>query len=346
MSKQFTALCELEKITEEQFFRRELNLKLHYKSADRTFSGTEHIIVSDNPRNWTTLLDSAPGKSLLFILIGNETYEPWKYEMLNEFQSIRRALLYNPPRACPYSHIFKSLLGNILDGGLKKTGRPGSVFRDFRSSQFTRTKLSEINIKYSYLELPQGYCNSFVTQLSLISKSIANELSMMGSLYSPTFQSNLRSNVRKTRQFSYLGQFGNHRRSTCLRVAQKEFGIDVPSKVGFGGRDFDGDSTYLNNLLDTKFPLVPPGAFNNYNHRYSESLITGGLPAILAQNSLDPSSNRNWTGKLPFPASHSFRFLLRALDRLSDSEFMQLWKQAFDEDFSRVKAAREFLHII
>lgn len=337
------ALCDLAKITEEEFFLREFGLKLEYQAPDRNFDGTSKIIVTDNPSNWSKFLSTAPKEILTLILIGNETYEPWKYEILNQYVSIRKALIYNPPRECPTFNVLKSALGHIFDGGLIPTGRPGSVFRDFRTSQYTKRKLEKIVIKYPYLELPQGYCNSFIKQLSLLSDSIQSEITEGSSPYSDEFQSKLRGHVHKTKDFSYLGQIGNHRRATCLRVAKKGYAIDIPSKKGFGGLEYDGDSTYLNNLLATKFPLVPPGAFNNYNHRYSESLLTGGIPAILAQNSLDPSSNQNWSNSLSFPSSHSFRYLLRALSKLSDSEFKELQQLAFRDDRARIEGTRSFL---
>ena len=344
MSISHIALCDLSKITEEQFFLREFNLSLNYESKDQEFDDSSNVIVSDNPKNWTRFLSSAPENSILFILIGNETYEPWKYEIFNDIKSISRALIYNPPRPCAYLTILKSLIGNLLDGGLISTGRPGSVFRDFRTSQYTKRKLANIQMRYQYLELPQGYCNSFVTQLSLLSEPLANLLSRNQSLYSEEFQIELASHIKKIKDFSYLGQLGHHRRATCLRVAARGHGVEIPSKVGFGGLEYDGDSTYLNNLLQTKFPLVPPGAFNNYNHRYSESLLTGGLPAILAQNSLDPSSNKNWTRNLPFPAGHSFRFLMRELSKITESEFKELQNKAFKEDLARVVNAKDFLN--
>ena len=140
----FNALCDLKKVTEEQFLLREFGLEISYEATDQKYSREQRIIVSDNPTNWATLLNTAPPQSLIFFLVGNETYVPDKYEFLNQFKSLKCVLLYNPPKKAPYLNIFKSLLGNILDGGLVPTSLPGSVFRDFRNSQFTRKKLNRI----------------------------------------------------------------------------------------------------------------------------------------------------------------------------------------------------------
>lgn len=338
----FDAICNLKRVTEEQYLLREFGIRLLYNFKDCEYVSERNVIVSDNPSCWNRYLTTAPVNSITFILIGNETYEPDKFQHLNHFKSIKAALLYNPPKPTPYSNVIKSLLGNILDGGLKKTEYSGSVFRDFRNSQFTRTKLSKIKINYPFIELPQGYCNSFVDQLSCLSPQMRELLNSNCSLYSDEIQEELASFIRKDKVFSYLGQSIHHRRATCLRVAAQKFGIEIPSKIGFGGLNFDGDTTYLKNLLTTKFPLVPPGAFNNYNHRYAEALITKGLPAILAQNSLDPSENSNWTNELPFPASHSFRFLMRYLQNLSECHFKALHQKSYQVDLSRLRAARSF----
>ena len=339
---QFYALSDLGKVTEEQYLLREFRIKILYGVKDQTYNPENNLIVSDNPEYWHEYLRKAPSQTINFILIGNETYQPHKYHYLNQFSSIKSALIYNPPRLAPYYNILKSLIGNLLDGGIIPTDYPGSVFRDFRNSQFTRNKLNSIQIKYPFVELPQGYCNSFVNQLSTISPEIKHLIETNISLYSAEFTSALKPLINKTETFSYLGQSIHHRRATCLRIAKKEFGIHVPSKVGFGGLTFDGDTTYLHNLLKTKFPLVPPGAFNNYNHRYTEALITGGLPAILAQNSLDPSINSNWTNYLNFPQSHSFRFLLKYLSEISTKEFEDLQKTIHEEDFARTQEALDF----
>jgi hypothetical protein len=162
------------------------------------------------------------------------------------------------------------------------------------------------------------------------------------SLFSKEFQSALEIFIKKTQTFSYLGQEIHHRRATCLRIAKTKFLVEVPSKIGFGGLVFDGDTTYLKNLLSTKFPLVPPGAFNNYNHRYTESLITGGLPAILAQNSLDPSVNDNWTNYLGFLRGHSFRLLMKYLSKISQIKFEEYYKSSYEAEFKRTRKAYEY----
>jgi len=344
-SSRFRALCDLNKITEEQFLLREFGIRLEYGAFDQHHRDGIKIIVSDNPKKWVKLIDSAPDKSITFILIGNETYESDKFEFLNNFPSINVALLYNPPRKASYTNLIKSFFGNLLDGGFIPTALPGSVFRDFRNSQFTRRKINSTQINYKYYELPQGYCNSFVFQISNLSPEIKMYLDSNSSLFTAEFRATLKKYIYKSQMFSYIGQDTNHRRATCLRIARKLYDVETPSKVGFGGLDFDGDNTYLEKLMSAKFPLVPPGSFNNYNHRYTESLITMGLPVILAQNSLDPSENSNWTNNLKFPQSHSFRFLMKFLSTLPTTNFEKIYREAYEKELSRIEAARDFFFL-
>ena len=196
------ALCDLVKITEEEYLSREFGLKLEYSQKDREFESDCNIVISDNPQKWSTFLRSAPTDSIIFFLIGNETYEPVKYQFLNSFASIRCALIYNPPRKVNFLNIIKTLLGNVADGGLLPSGFPGSVFRDFRTSQFTRRKLKNIDFKYPYIELPQGYCNSFVAQLSRLSTDMKSMLETNVSLFSPHFQEALSLFIDKKQNFS------------------------------------------------------------------------------------------------------------------------------------------------
>lgn len=338
------AITNLEKITEEQYLRREFGITTKYGCLDQKYVDTYEIVITDRPDKWKTLLSTAPRSSLIFILIGNETYEPWKYEFFNSFDSVLHLFIYNPPNTCPRRNAYKSLFGHLLDGGLISTGAPGSVFRDFRTAQFTRKKLAKIEIRQPFTELPQGYSNSFVDQLRIVSPRIERYLESQESLFTQQFNAIVQPFISKVNTFSYLAQWSNHRRAVCARVANEVFGVEIRSKNTFGGLNFDGDRTYIDLLLSTKYPLVPPGNFNNYNHRYTEALLTGGIPVILAQNSLDPSNNHNWSSDLSFPKGHSYRLLMKFLSELSEKERSELQKKALWEDLKRTESVQHSLN--
>jgi hypothetical protein len=86
-----------------------------------------------------------------------------------------------------------------------------------------------------------------------------------------------------------------------LRASEKFNDAKIyPPEARFDGYHGGDDYTYVNHLLNSRYILVPPGNFSNSNHRYSESLIYHSLPVILANNSIYPSQNDNWTNTLSF----------------------------------------------
>jgi hypothetical protein len=116
---------------------------------------------------------------------------------------------------------------------------------------------------------------------------------------------------------------------------------------GFRGLGTVGDFTYLDQLMDSKFILVPPGSFNNSNHRYTESLICGAIPLILAKNSIDPSENRNWTNSIKGIKSYSAKLLLKFARNLNDQELKNLLVETRKNDFREIKNFMEtFLKVV
>lgn len=330
-------------LTEEEFFRRELNIELRYDADPSSQEKTHTIIVTADPRPWLQHLRNATPKSKIFILVGNETYEPWKYELLNGLPSINLALIYNPPKAYRFGAGTKSLLGNIIDGGFLNLSGKGNPVRDFRTATYKRKITRSIKMDYDWLELPQGYSNNFAKQVvsHLQSKNVILEKDQ--SLLNSRVVAEIRKTVSRDHTFSYIGQNGNHRRSTCLRIAAGKSKVVLHHRQGFHGTSYSGDHTYLELLQSSKFTLVPPGFFNNSNHRYLESLIFGKLPAILYQNSLDISTNNNWTKTLGFPYSHSFRFLLSALEKMDESQYCSILNTAFSFEMKIITDLRVLL---
>ena len=112
-------------------------------------------------------------------------------------------------------------------------------------------------------------------------------------------------------------------------------------KANFSGVTIDSDMEYLELLLASKFALIPPGFYNNFNHRYTESLITGSLPAILANNSLDPSINTNWTNHLAPARRYSIKFQLRFLSKLNNIQYEHYRNLARSADFRAILDSRK-----
>ena len=252
---------------------------------------------------------------------------------------MKHVFLYNQPNKISNTAILGGILGNIHDGGLRKTEAQGSVYRDGRISYSLKRKFKDIKIRYPFSNLPQGYSNSFASKITKLAKLTgSNSLIASG----PISEINALKNIKYN--FSFLGQSGNRRRETFLRTASKFKSVKIyPPEKEFGGNNTDGDYTYVNHLLDSKFTLVPPGNFNNFNHRYTESLICHSLPVILANNSIDPSNNDNWTNNLSYPCRYSVKSQIKYLENISSETFEKYYAQASFNDFKKILDTKELI---
>jgi hypothetical protein len=327
---------ELSEITEREFFQRELNvsvvLNCSYKMLEKE---SDMVIASTNPEFWTDFLRKKPKDSVVFILLGNETYEPQIFNALNGLESIRHVFIYNEPTKIFWTSLIKTVLGHVLDLGFQKLDYPDSVFRDFRNSMYLYQKFNSTSISYPHSFLPQGYSNNFAFKISQ-----KFHLNSDYSLLSEDLVNCQKSVKSRSNLISFSGQNTNRRRAIVINAAKKYMNEPPDHTEGFRGSSRAGDSTYLDQLGDSKLILVPPGSFNNSNHRYTESLICGAIPVILAKNSLDPSENTNWTNQLPGLIPFSAKLLLRYLSRISDTELEVLLNKAREFDFSNINNFR------
>ena len=92
------AFCEIPRITEINFFRREFNIFVEHVESIADFEAKLNtsesnivVVVSDNPGFWINSLNKLPRESVVFILIGNETYEPAPYNLINEIKSLNHS---------------------------------------------------------------------------------------------------------------------------------------------------------------------------------------------------------------------------------------------------------------
>ena len=333
-------------LTEISYFKREFGIQI--VTVDSISSFTDKInnsnsstvlIASTNPEYWIEVLNKLKNYNVVFFLLGNETYEPAQFNALNKINSLVHAFIYNPPNKISNITILGGVLGDIYDGSLRKTDVSGSAYRDGRISYSLKSKFKNINMKYSFSNLPQGYSNSFANKISKLAK-----LSTTDSLISNNSISKIYALKNITYKFSFLGQSGNRRRENFLRAANEFKNVKIyPPEKGFGGNNIDDDYTYVNHLLNSKYILVPPGSFNNFNHRYSESLICHSLPVILANNSIDPSKNDNWTNHLSFLRKYSVKSQMQYLENLSDETFEKFYNQASLNDFKKIFDTKELI---
>ena len=333
-----TAYCESPKITEESFLLREFGIKTVYVNSTEDFfkrleisGGNTIMIVSTNPIFWKPVLAKFKVNSVIFILIGNETYDPKVFNSLNDLKSLRHAFVYNLPTSIKIKNIFGPVIGYAFDGGFRKTITEGSIYRDARISYSLRKKFNMIKINYSSSRFPQGYSNNFA-------KKLGNRININEN---KSFLDNgLVNLIRKERSsiynFAFIGQPTNRRREVFLRNLNGFNKSVIAYNNEFKGIYEDNDLTYLAQLLSSKFILVPPGFYNNSNHRYTESLICNTLPIILANNSLDSSTNFNWTNKLFYLDRYSIKAQLSYLSKIKEDKYMNFYDSARSIDFGQI----------
>jgi hypothetical protein len=330
-------------LTERAFFRRELKIEfeLLLPSFEIRKKFKDHrnlLIASTNPLIWRDSLKNLPDSSVIFFLLGNETYEPTIFNSLNDIRSIRHVFVYNPVSKIQKNVFIFSIVADLYDQlpNLSYRGVLGAL-RDLRTSMHLQEKFSATFMNYSWSSLPQGYSNSFESGLTQLGITSERNESLIGN----SFQENLQSTLKKKKQFIFVGQPTNRRRAQILGNFQgRTDSVIITKYSGFGGNVYDGDITYVNGILESWFNIIPPGFFNNLNHRYTESCIVGSIPLILAHNSIDHSSNANWTNRLDPFRSHSFRKLAEYVDSLQEDQLKVLSQEIAQQDFMAIQKAR------
>jgi hypothetical protein len=209
-------------LTEVNYFKREFGIKIvSVDSITNFMDKINHsnsftvLIASTNPEYWIEILNKIPKYNIIFFLLGNETYEPGPFNSLNKIDSLVHAFVYNPPNKILNKSILGGVLGNIYDGGLRKTEAPGSVYRDGRISYSLKRKFKSINMAYTFSNLPQGYSNSFANKITKLAKVKETD-----SLISHESIIKIKALKIIDYKFSFIGQFGNRRREVFLRTAR------------------------------------------------------------------------------------------------------------------------------
>ena len=342
----YSAFSEMGVITESNYLFREYGIGIEKIGKTSEFLtkvniDAEHkvIIVSNNPDYWIDILNHLPDLKVFFILIGNENYEPKPYNDLNLIRNLKHVFITLPPTEISRINLLGSVVGNFLDGGLRKTEKAGSLYREARIAMSLKNKFKHIDIKYDYSDLPLGYTNNFANKISILA-----EIPAADSLISNSSLEKIRTLRLHKHQFTFLGQDSGRRREVFLRsISKLKFVKVYPFESGFGGNNTDSDFTYVELLLASEFTLVPPGHLNSSNHRYTESLICGSLPVILACNSLDLTKRDHWTTELPFITRYSARSLVNYLSQTDTSTLVSLKVRAEEKDFAKIYKARKNL---
>ena len=331
-------------LTEEQFLFREFKLQTLTTDdlvkdcwADIKLYGN-CLIATPDPLAIINDISHLPKSSVIIFLLGNETYIPEIFNCLNICAAIKWAFIYNLPTEIYFKTSLLTFLGDFMDSGFKDVFRSEGSFRDFLISRSLRKKMKQININYPHSRFPQGYSNNFVFQLHKL-----NIVDDQESILESKSLAAIRAKSDRTIFLNFIGQTTNRRRRKAIEIAASYSGAFVKTTSGFGGAKYT-NNLYLEAQLNSKFCLVPPGFFNNQNHRYLESLILGVLPLILHHNSIDPSENQNWTKKLNFFRAHSFKWLLKFALTITEKERQKILNYEFVAEAFEIVKVRETLY--
>jgi hypothetical protein len=155
----------------------------------------------------------------------------------------------------------------------------------------------------------------------------------LDSLFSESTLSTVRAGREFDTTFGFVGQSGNLRRMNVISLLTNYQSAKILVREGFGGNRSDVDDVYLETLLRSRFSVIPPGAFNILNHRYSEALIMNRIPVVVANIPTDCFSNNHWTQTLGLKYCYS----------LDERSYKNLLKDIQESDFLEVQRIRESL---
>jgi hypothetical protein len=200
-----------------------------------------------------------------------------------------------------------------------------------------RKKAESAEITYPWSNLPLGYTNQFVMQLS--DEIVNSDLSLVDNW--PIIEYG-KDQIRDN-HVRFMGQIGTWYRRELVRIFSKFPNFDYVESSGWGGSLKTG---YIEMLKTSTFILCPPGIFTNETFRYFESIICGALPIAPVNTLHDLHSSNYWSQILPFYVRHSHIEIYRYLRKLSDSQigaYQQFSRDLFENEIHAVRSKLEDL---
>ncbi len=335
-----------ENLTEVEFLRREVSFDFRFSvPSQESFATLNEAgtvwIVTTQPKLWRTLVSSSPPKSIVMFYLGNELYSTDELSFLLDCESIFRLFQYSPIKHPKVINLISALLGSLIDSGSNMHKDFLTYLRNFRTGfhVFKRLKAIEAIHGSQTHEIPQGYSKAFADQL----RKFMPELKLDSSLIDNLSQIQKKFNAQGyLYDVGFVGQTGSIRRMRIIELAQsiREITSHIVLRTGFGGNSKYADNSYFECLISSKACLIPFGVFNNYNHRYCESLIVGRLPLVGTNNLTDPNENYYWTRLYPFILRDSYRWIIRRFRSYSELELKELLQNAQSAEFAKIREFR------
>ena len=279
-------------LVETEYLHREYALKPVLISSVNSCPNVGLTIVAcTDPERWGGFLSTAQRESVIFFLLGNETYDREIYESLSKYSSIKHVFIYNPPRP---SSIFGLI--SVIDWVIHspKSILDKQLLFAWRFARGIKRQSKQVQLNYSWTNLPLGYTKQFVRQIDV--SQVKPGQSLIDSWpVQPTLSS-------RSRLISFRGQIGTWYRKVLIKYFGRYPNFQYLENSGWSNRDQNG---YLNMLKQSTFVLCPPGIYTNETFRYYESVICGSIP-IAPMNTLhDFHTSNYWTMVLPWFIRHS-----------------------------------------
>lgn len=332
-------------LTEREFFKRELSFNLVYVSpsnSDQIHPESNGLIwiASTDPKKWLSFLMNTSQNQVVFLFLGNELYNLESLEYLRGCSSIKKLFMYSPMRSPSTNNLVSSFLGALMDSGIHFFEDVKTYLRNFRTGLQVKNRLKDNEMKFgSILEIPQGYSTAFVSQLCRRITNLEKDSSLLDNLH---LIDAFTAVQRFLFDFTFVGQSGTLRRKRFIQAALSSKNVNVHTLIrdGFAGHKDEIDTQYIDNSLASRSVLIPPGLFNNYNHRYCESLILSRMPVILCNNITDPNSSGHWTRRLPFAFRDSAKYIIHHIKSLSPESYSTIIENARMAEFNKVNTFR------
>lgn len=316
-------------LVEREFFARELNL-IFVNKPEPLSNGTVFVACTE-PQNWISFLLEREEKSVVFFLLGNETYDIHKYEFFNNFPSIKHVFIYNPPRRNVLYGV-KAILGFIFDD-------PISIFstrfyRSLKNAFDFALRSRNLKLRYQWTEFPLGYTNRFIRELKAIG--------LISDFRESVFNIKEIDLLKSQKKVGFIGQSGSWVRQRVLFAVQKSQRVSFALASNWGGKNDVSEGDYAKSIINCRANLVPPGNLTNQTFRYAECLVLWRLPSAPPITIQDHHYNRYWTelegNNLKF---HSYVLLTRFLLKIDDTEYRSLlvkYRSHYVEELSKIRA--------
>jgi len=316
-------------LSEIQFLKRELDFITNTIKQDSDIKTTNGLcfIACTNPKLWNAIL-SNKSFHVVFILLGNETYDIPTFQYFNAFDNVKFLFVYNAPRSNSLILLSSHFLFLIEN---PKYFFTRAHWRLWKNAFDFALKTRRCKIQKPFMRIPLGYTNRFVRelqQLKIIDAS--SKKSIISQALSPSSKS-------IDFEISFFGQLGNWFRRSLVN----QFSV-VHDMFVFTYKDW-GHAPNSDKLLDTpsyagilfksRFVLCPPGNITNETFRYMESLILGCIPVTPDATIQDHHFGNYFSRDLPRFWRYSthnmlFRYLrkrtLKQLDAIHFSEISKI----------------------